>query len=64
MCCALPRKRSPGRTRTFNPRLNRALLCLLSYRGMSVQCFTVLPVLAHCEPSLRERDSNPRVVAL
>jgi hypothetical protein len=36
----------------------------LSYKGMSVQGFTVLPVLAHCRPSLRERDSNPRIFGL
>lgn len=52
--------RSPERTRTCNPRLNGALLSRLSYRGMS-QCFTVFPVLAHCQPSLRRRDSNPRI---
>ena len=57
---ALPRKDSNLRRSLVNGQA----LCHLSYEGMGAQRFAVLPVLARCQPSLRERDSNPRIVGL
>ena len=58
---ALPRKDSNLRRSLVNGQA----LCHLSYEGMGAQRFAVLfSAVARRQPSLRERDSNPRIVGL